>query len=289
VNSTRTSSIATGVMLVAATLAALGAAALDPTLSGRSVLAAVAHHPDRLAASVLLYLAAGGTSFGIAIALYPAVKRVHPTLALGSLIFRSIEAVLYAVAAVSLLSILPLGQESSTAGPDSQAPIQAIADSLLSMRDHSTLAGIFAFSCGALMYYIAFYRSRLVPRWLSGWGIVGVVSMMIASFTALFSDNPITGYTTLILPIAVQEMVLAFWLLFKGFDLSESRAIPVVGTDGLAHAEAEQVGKAVVAAGVQVTELHPADSGGLEDTFPALTAQAQREDSNHSATEGATS
>jgi hypothetical protein len=76
------------------------------------------------------------------------------------------------------------------------------------------------------MYYIAFYRSRLVPRWLSGWGIVGVVSMMLASVMALFSDNPVTGYTTLILPIAVQEMVLAFWLLFKGFDLSETGAIP---------------------------------------------------------------
>ena len=101
-NSTRTSSIATGAMFVAATLAALGAAALDPTLSGKSYLTAVAHHPDRLAASVLLYLAAGGTSVGIAIALYPALKRDHTTLALGSLIFRSIEAVLYAVAAVSV-------------------------------------------------------------------------------------------------------------------------------------------------------------------------------------------
>ena len=63
-----------------------------------------------------------------------------------------------------------------------------------------------------------------------------------------------------------------------------------VGADGLlAHAEAEQVGKVVFAAGVQVTELRPADSGGLEDIFLELTAQTQRENPSHSAPVGATS
>ena len=63
-----------------------------------------------------------------------------------------------------------------------------------------------------------------------------------------------------------------------------------VGADGLlAHAEAEQVGKVVFAVGVQVTELRPADSGGLEEIFLELTAQTQRENPSHSAPVGATS
>jgi ABC-2 type transport system ATP-binding protein len=63
-----------------------------------------------------------------------------------------------------------------------------------------------------------------------------------------------------------------------------------VGTDGLlAHADAEQVGKVVFAAGVQVTELRPADNGGLEDIFLELTAQTQREHPRRSAPVGATS
>ncbi|MDX6367467.1 MAG: type transport system ATP-binding protein [Nocardioidaceae bacterium] len=63
----------------------------------------------------------------------------------------------------------------------------------------------------------------------------------------------------------------------------------VVGADGLlAHAEAEQVGKVVFTAGVQVTELRPADSGGLEDIFLELTAQTQREHASHNAPVGAT-
>jgi hypothetical protein len=217
VSSTRKVSIATGALLIVATVAVLVASAVDPTLTGAGYLTEVANHPHRLAAAALVYLVAAGASVGIAIALYPVVKRVHSGLALGAVIFRAIEATLYATAVVALLSILPLGQELATAQADDQGSIRAIADSLLSARDHSNLAAIFAFNLGALMYYALFYRSQLVPLWLSGWGIVGVLLMISACLMALFSDSPITGYTLLVLPIAVQELVLAVWLLVKGF------------------------------------------------------------------------
>ena len=217
VSSTRRVSVATGALLIVATVAVLGASSLDPTLSGTGYLTEVANHPHRLAGAALLYLVAAGASVGIAIALYPVVKRVPGGLALGAVIFRAIEATLYATAVVSLLTILPLSQEFATAPPDDQGPIQAIADSLLSARDHCNLAAIFAFNLGALMYYALLYRSELVPRWLSGWGIAAVLLMIAACLMALFSDNPITGYTLLVLPIAVQELVLAVWLLVKGF------------------------------------------------------------------------
>ena len=216
-SSTRRVSIATGALLIVATVAVLGASAVDPTLTGAAYLTEVANHPHRLAAAALLYLVAAGASVGIAIALYPVVKGLHSGLALGAVIFRAIEATLYATAVVALLSILPLGQELATGQADDQGSIRAIADSLLSARDHYNLAAVFAFNLGALMYYALFYRSQLVPRWLSGWGIAGVLLMISACLMALFSDSPITGYTLLVLPIAVQELVLAGWLLVKGF------------------------------------------------------------------------
>ena len=72
---------------------------------------------------------------------------------------------------------------------------------------------VFGYNGGALSYYALFYRSRLVPRWLSGWGMAGVVLLMPACLLALFSDNLVTRYTLLILPIALHEMALAVWLL----------------------------------------------------------------------------
>jgi hypothetical protein len=70
------------------------------------------------------------------------------------------------------------------------------------------------------MYYTLFYRARLVPRWLSGWGIAATLLMMTACLLSLFSNNPVTGYTFFFLPLLVQEMVLAGWLLVKGFSPS---------------------------------------------------------------------
>ena len=216
-NPARKTSIAAGSLFVIATLAALAAAGVAPALTGSDYLTGVAEHPQRLAAAVLLYLIAAGTSMGIAIALYPLLKQTNAALALGSVVFRTVEAVFYAVAVVGLLSVLSLGRQLATAPADDRAQIHILADSFLSVRDHSSLLGVFAFSAGALMYYSEFYRSRLVPRWLSGWGVAGVLLITVACVLALFSDRPITGYTFLVLPIGVQELVLAGWLLVKGF------------------------------------------------------------------------
>ncbi len=63
-----------------------------------------------------------------------------------------------------------------------------------------------------------------------------------------------------------------------------------VGVDGLlAHAEAEPLGKIVFAAGIPVIELRPADSAGLEEMFLELTAETQRETTNHRQPAGAMS
>jgi hypothetical protein len=70
------------------------------------------------------------------------------------------------------------------------------------------------------MYYYLFFQSRLIPRWLSGFGIVAIILMMVACVLALFSGNRITSYIPLAAPIFVQEIVLGVWLIVKGFNPS---------------------------------------------------------------------
>jgi hypothetical protein len=240
-NSMRRTAGAAGTLLVIATGAALAAAELDPTLTGTDWLNTVGEHPDRLAVAALLYLVAAGTSVGIALALYPVLKTVDTALALGSVVFRTIEAVFYVAAVVSLLSILPLGRQLTAASADSSAVIHEMADSLLNMRDHSTLAGGLAFCVSALLYYVLLYRARLVPRWLSTWGLAGALVMMSACLLALFRGNPVTGYTFLILPIAVQEMVLALWLLARGFNPSPRTSSPAADSSAAVNAMTVQL------------------------------------------------
>jgi len=79
--------------------------------------------------------------------------------------------------------------------------------------------GVLAFYTGATLYYLVFYRSQLIPRWLSVWGLAGTVLGLVAGLLVLFQSIAVLSGTQVVLnlPIAVQEMVLAVWLIVKGF------------------------------------------------------------------------
>jgi Domain of unknown function (DUF4386)/YhhN family len=216
-DSNRKTALAAGLLFIAATAASLLGTAVEPALTGTDYLPRISENMTRVSGGGLLELIAAGTSAGIAISLYPVLKRWNGTLALGAVVFRAIEAVMYTLGAVSMLSLLKVAQQFTQAAGADRSWLQAIGDSLLGVRQEAILAGVFAFTVGALMYYYAFYRSRLLPRWLSGWGIAGALLMLVACLSALFSRNPVTSYTILILPIAAQEIVMAVWLIARGF------------------------------------------------------------------------
>jgi len=220
-NSTRKLAVITGVIFIIATLAGpVLASPLTPDLTGTDYLTQVSAHPNQVAGAVLLWIISAFTSVGIAISLYPVLKEWNAGLALGSVIFRTIEAAFYMVVYLGLMSLLTLSQQFITAGAADRTSLQAIGDLLVSIRDHAGLLAVFAFCLGASMYYYIFFQSRLIPRWLSSFGIVAIILMMAACVLALFSGNRITSYIPLAAPIAVQEIVLGVWLIVKGFNPS---------------------------------------------------------------------
>jgi hypothetical protein len=216
-DSNRKTAVAAGLLFIAATAASLLGTAIEPALTGTDYLTRISENVTRVSGGGLLELIAAGTSAGIAISLYPVLKKWSGTLALGAVVFRAIEAVMYTLGAVSMLALPKVAQQFTEAAGADRSWLQAIGDSLVGVRQEAILAGVFAFAVGALMYYYAFFRSRLLPRWLSGWGIAGALLMLVACLSALFSRNPVTSYTILIPPIAVQEIVMAVWLIARGF------------------------------------------------------------------------
>ena len=86
----------------------------------------------------------------------------------------------------------------------------------------ASLLGVFAFCVGSFMYNYLFFQARLIPRWLSGFGIAAITSLTIACVLSLFSGNPITSYISLAFSIFLQEIALAVWLIVKGFNPSVS-------------------------------------------------------------------
>lgn len=215
-DSTRPIARTTGVLLLIALVSSPVAGAIMPAIEGADYLAGVAIHPLRMAAGALGTLLAAVTSVGIAVALYPLLKRTHAALAMGAVVFRTIEAVFYAAGVVSLLAIGSVAKDIADGSASNASASQSIADALVSFHDHAGSVAVFAFCIGGFLYYVALWRARLLPRWLSGWGVVAAVSMEIAVLLSIVLDKPITSYVALAAPIALQEMVMAVWLLVKG-------------------------------------------------------------------------
>jgi len=87
--------------------------------------------------------------------------------------------------------------------------------------------GAFVFGIGALIFYTALLKYRLIPRWISVFGLIAILLHIASGILVLFGlQEPFdTGSMIMNLPIAVQEMIMAVWLIIKGFrfkDESES-------------------------------------------------------------------
>jgi hypothetical protein len=160
---------------------------------------------------------------GIGISLYPVLKRYSEGLALGAAGFRIIEAVFEIVGVIILLLLLTLSQEFVKAGAPGSSYFQTTGVLLLAGNAWvNNVAVLLAWCIGALMYYYIFYQTKLIPRWLSGWGLVGATLTIVASMLVMFRlISPMgTIQVVLNLPIALQEMVMAVWLIVKGFNPS---------------------------------------------------------------------
>ena len=162
--------------------------------------------------------------------LYP-VFRKHQVLALGAVLFRgAIEAISYAVMVISMLLQLTVSEIYGTTGAADASNLRTLGSVLTASKDWTEMWGAVIFAIGGLMIYALFYQTRLVPRWLSGWGFVGGVLYIVANLVSMFSPlhrapDIGTGIGLLLVPTAIQEMVFAVWLIVKGFHPSAIAAL----------------------------------------------------------------
>jgi hypothetical protein len=184
-------------------------------------LASVSTNENQIIFGALCVLIMGLALAMVPVTAFPILRKHNETLALGYVVFRGgLEAVRYMANTISWLLLLPLSKVYHAGTPDA-SNLQALGNVLLNVEEIADI-GAFVFFLGALMFYCVLYRSKLIPRWLSGWGLIAIIMNLAAGFLYLFGliGQLSTAGVIMELPIAVQEMVMAIWLIVKGFNSS---------------------------------------------------------------------
>jgi len=153
----------------------------------------------------------------IPVILFPIFKKYNEILALGAVVFRGIlETVTYIGIAISWLLLLSLSQEYVTVGVAEGANLESMGALLVNLGNWFGRITPIVFSIGALMIYSLFYLSKLIPKWLSIWGLIGAMLYLANPILYMFSFD----VGILFIPLALQEMFMAIWLIVKGFNPS---------------------------------------------------------------------
>jgi hypothetical protein len=141
-------------------------------------------------------------------------------LAVGYLVARAVEATMFLIGSVGLLTVLTL---SRTAG----GSLGNQGDLVLAERDLTgAVMGSVAFSVSAVILNYVLFRTRLVPRWLSVWGLAAAVSYLAGGLLGMYGAETVSAtQTALDLPMAVQEMTVAGWLIIRGFSPATGRRL----------------------------------------------------------------
>ena len=180
-------------------------------------LVEISANKNQFMIGALLVLTMGFALAMVPVMLYPIFKKYNEALALGAVVFRgALEAIGYMVFVISWFLLLLLSQAYVQAGSPDNSYFQTLGTVYLELGDWIGHLISIVFSLGALMIYYLFYKTKLIPSWLSVWGLVGGLLYLAVPLLAMFGIE----LEILYIPLAVQEMVFAVWLIVKGFNSS---------------------------------------------------------------------
>jgi hypothetical protein len=154
-------------------------------------------NPDAKIMGMFLEVISGVAVIAISVMMFPLFKPYNERASFWYLVSRIIEGALMIIAGILFLS-------HST--------------SLLEIRDGIYVGHAYIFAVAALIFYYLLYQSRLIPRWISVWGVIAAILLILVNLLEVM--GVISASMILYLPIILNEVVLAIWLIVKGFNPS---------------------------------------------------------------------
>ena len=208
-----------GILFIIGTVAGVSSFVGAPSLDDPDYLVNIAANGNLTIVGALCVLIMGIALAPVPALLFPILKKVDESLALGYVVFRILEVVTYIITIISWLTLLTLSQEYVLSGAGSASYYHTLGALLFAVGSWIDPVLVIIFSLSALILNYLLYKSILVPRWLSGWGFVGGLLHLVEGMLNLFGMLPGMPWGVLFFtPIALQEMVYAIWLIVKGFN-----------------------------------------------------------------------
>ena len=217
----RAAATTAGILYIVGTVAGILSKTITyyPVHDADDPLAYAADNSGRVATGALLVLVMGMSLAMVAVVLFPVLRRLDEVLATGYLIIRgAVEATTYVIVAVAWLLLVPLA-EATAAGPGTGSAAGVHLGDLVLDSDGASVVMSLVFCLGGALFYVLLHRSRIVPRWITLWGFLGIPLYAAAYLLAMYGaiDTNSSAQNLLCVPVFVQEMVLAVWMIARGF------------------------------------------------------------------------
>ena len=221
------SAITVGVLFLAALILNIIANEItDPILQTPDYLNNVYNNKNLLIIANLLNFICAIAMIFIPVKLFPIAKKASEKMAINYIVFRALEGILFIWLIIKSLSLISLSKHYIE-GSGNISTLQSLGDSVQFEIHWVTIIYIIIFTLGGINFYSLLYKSKLIPRFLSIWGLFAVVLLFVGAILALFNlgiflQMPLMKAMKYFAPpIAVNEFVLSLWLIIKGYNLSE--------------------------------------------------------------------
>lgn len=213
----KTAKIVGALFLIAMAASLSGGTIIESILSSSDYFTVVSENKPHLLLGILLELINGISVVVIGALMFPILKKQNENMALSYLCMRVMEAVLCCAAVITPLALIKL-KAGALGAQDFQAAGSLLIAARAGIMDVLVLV---LFCLGAALFCSLMYQSRLLPRFISVWGIIAVILIFAVNMIGLFqtTDMKLTIKMSLALPIILNEIFLGIWLIVRGFNL----------------------------------------------------------------------
>lgn len=189
---------------------------LSPILNSKDFLVPLSQHSGKVVSAMLLDLVCGVAVFGIAVILFPILKKHSEPIALWYLGLRLFEWIMVIISGIFLLTLLSLSKEYVNAPIPERTYLQQLGNYLLEARDFTKVLMLLGFCLNVSLFYYLLFKSKLVPRFISVWGLIGVLLIGIEIVANIYGHS--VGGIKIMFPMGLNEIFLGIWLMVKGFN-----------------------------------------------------------------------